>query len=416
MKTTRTVSALALGLLAACSVDPTDVDETGEEDLAAIVAPTPVATDACDDDAHPGATWLSAGSAHFTAYYIAGTEAERDISAILAARETAYANIRAALGVTAEPVFTLYLSPSRMAASANNKAAGKAWPGQDRYEVLYTGAGDSYEVTRQGYLIANLLEYHIDSARHASLLSVGMAEYLDQSGRDLHDAYAQQLHAGLETRVRLSSFDSADVTGKNSGRAGSLVKYLIDSYGMAAFVDVLKGTVVTTTVNCAQKSATYGCISSPAQLDRLLDGVLLAVTGDDWATVRAGWDAEVKGHLATANIRLGSADRLAIRNLFLVQDQAIAGSDAAAYRSTMEGFYCDWLGEAGRAEIAARVIDSYVGTTTAVQAIYPTSTVNFTTARVLVKRTDERGVISLQNYTVEKFPAGWRITYGADWW
>src|SRR6185295_17134195 len=127
-------------------------------------------------------------------------------------------------------------------------------------------------------LLARALEFHIDTAnpKRIPMLSVGLAEVLDQSGRDLHDAYALNLHAAVETRVRVSSLETSDVTGKNVGRAGSLVKFLIDRYGMSTFIAMFKDATVTSAGGCSLKSATYGCINSAAALTTMLDGVLTA--------------------------------------------------------------------------------------------------------------------------------------------
>jgi hypothetical protein len=48
--------------------------------------------------------------------------------------------------------------------------------------------------------------------------------------------------------------------------------------------------------------------------------------------------------------------------------------------------------------------------------IYKAGVQNFTTARVLVRRLDERKQITFQTLSAEKLPQGWRITYGPDWY
>lgn len=426
MTTTPTVNRflfLALAATTACTDAPVDSieDDIGESDHALYDPanpPAPVATDACDESSYPAATWLSQSSAHITAYYIAGTAAESDVASVLAAREAAYASITTALGVTSEPTISVYLSPNRLAATANGKSMGNAFPGADRVEVVYTGAANSFEVTRPGSLLARALEYHIDTAnpKRIPFLSVGLAEVLDQSGRDLHDAYAQNLHGAVETRVRVNSFESNDPQGKNTGRAGSLVKFLIDRYGMASFLDMFKATAVTSAAGCSLKSATYGCINSAAALTAMLDGVITAHTDDDWATVAALWKAEVDASLASAPITLPVADRNAIKNLVNLMDQGIETGDPAVYRSTMEGFYCEWGGDAMRSEIAQRTIDAYAGSQTTLVRVYPTGASNFTTARAIVRRLDDRGVAHQQTLYLEKLPDGWRVTYGPDWW
>ncbi|HUS65248.1 MAG TPA: hypothetical protein VMZ28_11925 [Kofleriaceae bacterium] len=400
------------------SVDDDDsVGETSQELYDPAAPPAPVVTDVCDDSTYASASWVPYTSAHFVVNVLPGTAAETDIASILAKREAAYTAIRGALGVSAEPTITVYLSPNRMAAGAKGKGLGQSFPGQDRIEAVYTGAADSFEVKQHGHLIARDLDFYLDatSTRRHPFLGAGLAEALDQSGRNLHDAYALRVRAGLENRTRLVSLESTDLTGKNTGRAGSLVKYLIDQHGMAAFLEVYKATSLTSAQGCATKNATYGCINSAASLTSMLDGVFKAKLGQSFAQVAAGWKAEVDARMAVGKTNLAAADQTAIKNLVNLMDQAIETGDAAVYRSTMEGFYCEWLGEAGRQDIANRTIETYQGSTSTVMRIYPTGVQNFTTARVLLRRNDERGQLSFHTLSAEKFPQGWRITYGPDW-
>ena len=422
MTQTTTRTSLLAVLVAAQACNPSssieDDIELGETEQAVSAPTSALAPADCDLPDYTATAYSSTSSGHFTAYYIPGTAAESDLAAIFAAREAAYADITGKLGVATEPTISIYLSPNRLAAQAKSRGYGNAYPGQDRYEVIYTGAPGSFEVARPGNLLARTLEYHLDTAnaKRIPILSVGLAEVLDQSGRDLHDAYAQQLHANVETRVRVSTFDSADLTGKNVGRAASLTKFLIDRYGWATFRTIFKATAVTSISGCSLKHATYGCINSATALTNLLDGVITANTDDTWATVAADWNAEVSDHLATVKMNLGAADKNAITNLVALMDQAINTSDPDTYRSTMASFYCEWLGEAGRDEIAQRTIDSLEGSTSTVMRIFPTAAGNFPTARALVMRVDSRAIRSFHTLSLEKFPEGWRVTYGPDWW
>ena len=425
MTQTTTKTSLLAVLVAAQACNPSssieDDIELGDSEHAVYDPanpPAPVATNACDDDTHAATPYASTAQGHFVAYYIPGTTAETDLASIFAAREAAYADITAKLGITTEPTISVYLSPSRVAAQAHSRSYGNAFPGQDRYEVVYTGAAGSFEVARPGNLLARTLEYHLDTAntKRIPILSVGLSEVLDQSGRDLHDAYAMQLHANVETRVRVNSFDSADLNGRNIGRAASLTKFLVARYGMASFLDIFKATAVTSIAGCSMKHATYGCINSAAALTTMLDGVITAKTGESWATVAAAWKTEVDSHLATQKGAMPFTDRTAIINLVNLMDQAIETGDAAVYRSTMEGFYCEWLGDAGRTDIAQRTVESLAGARSSVWRIFPVAAANFPAARALVLRTDDNNVRSFHTLSLEKFPEGWRVTYGPDWW
>ena len=423
-----TLLALLAGATTACDMegqtqesgdDADSVGETSQELYDPASPPAPVVTDACDDSTYDGVNWATYTSAHFAVNVLPGTAAEADITSILAKREQAYDAIRSALGISAAPTITVYLSPSRVAAGAKGKGLGQSFPGQDRIEAVYTGTADSFEVKQHGLLLTRTLEYYLDATqtRRHPFLAAGLAEALDQSGRNLHDAYALRIRAGIENRTRMVSLESTDLTGRNTGRAGSLVKYLIDQYGMATFIDIYKATALTSVQGCANKSATYGCISTATNLTTMLDGIFQAKLGKTYAQVAAGWKAEVDARMALAKgVNLPSADQAAIKNLVNLMDQAIETGDAAAYRSTMEGFYCEWQGEAGRQDIANRTVDTYQGSTSYVMRIYATGIQNFTTARVLVRRIDEKGLLSFHTLSAEKFPQGWRITYGPDWY
>ncbi len=398
--------------------DADSVGETSQEVYNPTSPPKPVATDGCDDSTYANVSWATATSAHFSLNYLPGTAAETDAAAILAKREEAYTAIRSALGISAEPTVTLYLSPNRLAAGAKGRGLGQSFPGQDRIEAVYTGAADSFEVKQVGHLLTKVLDYHLDatSTRRHPFLAAGLAEALDHSGRNLHDAYAQRIRAGVEARTRINSLESTDLTGRNTGRAGSFVKYLIDRYGMSTFVTMYKASALTTVSGCTTKSAAYGCINTAAALTAMLDGILKANTGDSWTTVAADWKAVVDARMAAVSTTLPSADVTQITNLVNLMDQAIATGDAAVYRSTMEGFYCEWGGEAIRQDIATRTIESYQGSQSSVMRVYNAGIQNFTSAKVLVRRADERNQVSLHILSAEKFPQGWRITYGPDWY
>lgn len=421
-----TLLALLAGATTACDMegmsteggdDADSVGETSQELYDPASPPTPVATDACDDSTYPNVTWVSATSAHFVVNYLPGTAAEADIATILARREGAYAAIRAALGIAAEPTITVYLSPSRAAAVAKGRGLGQSFPGQDRYEAIYTGAANSFEVVQHGHLLTRVMEYHLDatSTRRHPFLGAGLAEVLDGSNRNLHQAYALRIRAAVENRTRLASFEVSDLAGKNSGRSGSFARFLIDRYGMAAFINIFKGTALTSVSGCTTKSAVYGCINTPAALTTMLAGLIQTHTGESWSTAIAAWRAEVDAAMASVNVNLTAADQAALKNLVNLMDKGIETGDAATYRSTMEGFYCDWVGEAGRQDIADRTVDAYQASASYVMRIYATGIQNFTTARVLVRRIDERNTVSFHTLSAEKFPQGWRITYGPDW-
>jgi hypothetical protein len=381
-----------------------------------VIEPTPIVTDTCDDNPYTGATWDSLTTQHFTLQYIPNTAAEFDRLVIARRLEAAYTDIRGKLGITDEPVFTVNLSPSRTAASANGRAFGHAWPSSGRYDVVYTGAYDSFEVVRYGTMLTWMLDYHVDATNKSrlSLLSTGIAEYLDQSGRDLHREYIERLDAGIESRVHLADFDDDDVWGSNPGRAGSLVKFLVDRYGMATFANIYRASTVAWNGSC-YANATYGCVATPAQIAAMLDGILTAKTGETWATVQPLWQATLETAMARIEPGMPAEPTAQIENVVRLMDKAIATKDAAMYRSTLEGFYCDYGGEQLRTDIADRAVHAFGSTTTTILGLYYTGIKNFATAQALVMRTDDSGTPTFSTLYFEHVPDGWRVSWGPDW-
>lgn len=374
--------------------------------------------DMCDDPTYAGVDWTVARSSHFILYYFPGTAAEHDQQAILTRLELAYGTIRTALGVQALPVISVYLSPNRQAAAAHGRAYGRAYYGQDRYEVIYTGAEGSYELQRYGHELTHIFEYYLDtSTRRHPLLSEGVAEFHDQSGRDLHEAYALQLLAGRESRVRVATFDARDVTAGNYGRAGSLVQFLNERYGKEKFLEIFRATTVSWdwSNNCWARPA-LGCIATPEKLATMLDEALVATVGERWSTVQVAWEGQVQEALAAVDNRLPAADEVEIKNLVEVMDLAMNTGDTAMYRRTMDGFYCEAGTDVARAAIATRAVSAFTTLSSRVESIDATGIKNFRSATVTVRRTDESGRPSFQPLYVEHFPAGWRVTYGADWY
>ena len=394
------------------SIDTPEVKPPGSIEPPVIA----LSTDRCDDAAHAGEAWKQTASHHFALNFFAGTPADLDQSDILAKREAAYNEIRTALGVTQEPLVTAYLTPSRLAASANGRGAGTAYPGQNRIEVLYTGADDSYESNRYGHELTHILEAYIDpvNLRRHPFMSEGLAEYLDQSGRDMHAAYAQQLLAGMETRVRLTTLESRDVSARNYGRAGSFVQLLVERYGMPTFLDIFRATAVTWTNGC-WTHAKVGCVNTPEKLTAMLDDAIQTKAYETWAVVQQAWEQKVHEALASADTELPAADVKEIENLVRVGDLAIARRDADMYRSTLDGFYCDATADAMRDEVSRRAVSAMTGMTSKIEGIRATGIKNFRTAQVFVRRTDSRGLASFITLSVEHLPMGWRVTWGPDW-
>jgi hypothetical protein len=113
---------------------------------------------------------------------------------------------------------------------------------------------------------------------------------------------------------------------------------------------------------------------------------------------------------------LPDADVAEITALLATMDRAVTAGEPSLYRTTMEGFYCDWGGDVMRDEIAARAVNAFVATRSEPLAILDTGVKNFRTAQVIVVRQDERRRKFSYTLSLEHVPAGWRVAYGPDWY
>ncbi len=376
----------------------------------------PLRTDPCDEPDYADVDWVTYQSTHFTFHYLPDTAAERDIEAIAGERERAYVDIQRWLGLSVSPRIDVYLSPNRVAATAHGVGTGAAYPSQRRYNVVYDGEPGSYERVSFGRQLAYVLAYYIDPSHPNRLwmLATGLAEYLDQSNRDFHRVYAEQLLSGGESRNYLAAFDPGDVQGRNHGRAASLVQLLVERYGIEDFLAIYRASYIEFLSGC-YRHVKYGCINNEADLTRAIAGLVEDQTGESWDTVRAAWEQEIRDAMAKPS-RLDDADRAEIANLVAVMDRAINTHDIKGYRSTLDGYYCDYGGEDERVAVATRVVASQRASTSEIVGIYPSGRKNFPTAKALVIRRDEHGVASDLDLSVEKLPIGWRVTWSRDWY
>jgi len=379
------------------------VDETAQLEL-----------DPCDESDFADATWQTHQSEHFTFHYFSGTAAAADIEAIANKRETAYNTIREKLGIYTAPAIEVYLSPNRVAATEHGRAMGRAYPSAGRYEVVYTGAADSFEMTHYGHELTHVLAHELDPQHPVRLgiLSEGLAELLDHSGRDLHAAYADKLRAGKESRAYVASFDSNDAWGSNYGRAGSLVAFLRDRFGWNDFVRIYKRAYVEWSNGC-YRDPTYGCVTTGDQVATVLDGILQEVVGQSWTQVQRDWEARVREALAQPST-IATTDYRHIQAVVNQMDAAINERDAAKYRTTMGGFYCEWGGEDMRQQIAARAVNMG-DVQTALVDVRRSGTKNFSTAIATVLRRFASGETQAQTLYFEHLPSGWKVVWGPDW-
>lgn len=382
-------------------------------------APHPLALERCDDlPAYADETYGDTITGDLDLRTLPGTAAARDLPRIAADRERAYDAIATFLGLTDRPRITVVLSPNRVAAVAHGKGLGQAFPASDRVEVVYTGAPDSYERTHYGHELAHVLSAHLDGhADHLPLLNEGLAVYLDQSGTNLHRAYADAFAAGAETGPAPAAFDARDVWGQNYARAGSLVAFLVDRFGRERFLDLWRSAWVTWQ-GWSMHTSVGVTVDDLPSLRRALDALFESAFGEGLDEVLAEWGRALTPYLAATPTALPAADARAVRALFAGADRAVDAADPRAYRATMDGFYCTSWGDAGRMRVARAQVDSTGEQTTTILAARPVGTRNYPEVRVRALRTrgTGRGATTLMvDYWLERFPGGYRITWSTGW-
>lgn len=373
--------------------------------------------DGCDDPEYRDVGWSSWAVGDLVLRTLPGTAAETELPEIAAARQQAYDDIVAFLGLTIRPRITVTLSPNRRAARAHGVEVGRAFPATRRIEVLWLPGEGAYERVRFGHELAHVLSAAVDGRpRHLPLLNEGLAELLDGSGRDLHAAYVAAGRAEGLGDAALAAFGPEDVWGRHYGRAGSFVRLLVDRYGRSAFLDLWRAAAVAG--DDPGRTTLGDPVSDDADLEAALDHLLRETVGDDLETVRRAWAEALAPYLAAPAPRLAAADLAGIRAVLRAADRAVAADDPGAYRAALEGFYCDGVPEASRAHRAEAEVAAAPRVETQVLAAYPVGVRNYPEVIVEAVRHERRldqETSRAVRYWLERFPVGWRITWASDW-
>lgn len=376
-------------------------------------APLPsLVTDLCDEPDFASADYVSTRKGSFDLVYLPGTDAEADLDLVASQRAKAYDAAKVFLGLTSTPTLEIVLSPNRLAAQAHGYANGTADPSSDHAEVLYL-PGDAFERSQYGHEIAHLLSAKVDSkVEHLKFLDEGLAELLDASGRDYHRAYADQLRAGALLLNAVDGFDWWDVDGWNYGRGASFAKLLVDTWGRESFLEFWKRAAVTNGSD-GRTTSLGDVVETPAGVEKALDRLLTATYGESLAQVRLRWRTALAPHLAAPPTRLAASDESAIADVIAVNDAALTKGDAALFRSTMEGFYCDSTTDDERLATAKAMVASRGTVTSKIVSIIPIGRKNYPVAVAFLERSEKRGEVTVSvttSYYLEHFPVGWRIT------
>ncbi len=383
----------------------------------AVREPTPLALDACDDPDFAGQKYVDAKRDHVVIRYLPGTAVDRDLEQIATVRNALFESTADLFGIVDRSPVTFVMSPNRLAAQAHGYDYGAAWSLASHIEVIYGGTPEAYEVRSPGHELVHVLSARIDNVgNHMPMLSEGLAEVLDGSGRDPHASYAAALRAGLDYDTGTGSvtrFTAADVWGDTYDRAASFVKFVIDRYGIEKFKSLWKGSAITY-AGWGFNVSGGALVSTTADLERELDRLTREVYGASLDAIRIEWAAALKPYLSAPVRTLSDADLVEIENLIANVDRAITTGNASVYRTAMEGFYCDYETDAGRDMTAKTAVEGRGTVKTTMVSAYPTGGRNFATALVHATRTEERGGVTSTTTSrlwLEHYPVGWRLTF-----
>jgi hypothetical protein len=264
--------------------------------------------------------FVSSESAHLIVHYVKGTAAQRDLARIIADREKAYQQITGLLKVAPEKKIAVFLYPTRES-SQSGHGTGHALNDGAGVSVNYFDFSPSFERSHYGHELTHAIAFHL-AGRHQDLpiLSEGLAEFLDQSGRDMHDVAAACVRIrGQRTALRVdpgTDLDYSDWPGQcGYEKAGSFVRFLVEAYGWERFLALYKATAQTE----------HGFPGDRlVEFERLID----AAYATPLETLERGWNAALSPHYRKTLPRLAAEDEAAVRELFAKQDQAAAVHDA----------------------------------------------------------------------------------------
>lgn len=380
---------------------------------------SPLQLDACDDPVYAGHDWSAATFGPVTLRFLEGTAAALDLRSIGQARLSAYHDIQQFLGQTADPQVTVVLSPNRAAAVHHGHGVGGASVEKAQVEVIYTGAADSYERLRPGHELAHVLAGRAaGGGKRLPLLDEGLAELLDASGRDHHQAYVDQLLAGAVPNGFVAQFDDRDVWGKNYGRAGSFVKFLVDRYGRERFLQLWAAATVTQN-GWVMTTSAGDKVRNGVELETAIDRWVREIYGEPWDVLRREWMAALAPYFEAGPSTVSAEDQRQIAGVIGALDEALTAGDAAAYRSALEGFYCDQWPDAVKERISRGAVEGRGEVETRLLAVRPLGIRNFREVFVQALRVERRGAEGLNEVPVqlwlEHFPTGWRVSWATQW-
>jgi hypothetical protein len=266
--------------------------------------------------------FVSSESPHFVFHYVEGSAADRELPTIVANREKAYAAVAAALEAPAGAKIEISLYPDRESTPSGYGAGSTS---KDVISVNYFDFTPHYEQTRYGHELTHALTYRALRGQHSvPLLSEGLAEYLDQSGRNQHEVLSDESRAlGSRRPIRIESEDLRSSPELLYPKGGSFVQFLIEDSGWPKFRKFYAAT------------QGIGRLFPRDQLSQFSKRYE-EVYGKTLADAEADWNKAVEAFDAKSLPQLTAEDEAAVRALFATQDAAAAAGDARAFAETYD--------------------------------------------------------------------------------
>lgn len=184
--------------------------------------------------------WKMTETDHFIYMYTKGSEAEKDIDLIMKNRESAYNFLVNYLGIKIDCKFKLYFTPNKNFCYTRKMVAQAAIPHKKIASLIYSQFPFCEEKMAFGHEIVHLLIYNWDNKKyHLECLEEGIAKYLDFSGTNKHLDYLKKISFSFGINsIDLSLRVSHMHLNTDYEKAGSLVKFLIENYGLQKFKEL----------------------------------------------------------------------------------------------------------------------------------------------------------------------------------
>lgn len=376
---------------------------------------SPLTTDWCNDDTRANENFLSYSSGSFNLFYLPGTAAERDREDILDKRNSALARILETLEIQEDRIIDIYMVPNRLCAMAHGIDTGVAYPWKAEIHVLYMDQPQTYERIHYGHEVTHVAAYQIDLDHlyHFRMLEEGLAEFLDGSGRNYHQAFVQECFAymlDLETAVLLNQ---DDVLSKSYAKAGSFIQNLFEIDADAdKFKAFYRGCYMSYSWNETPLGPDNQYLDAQ-KLIQFIDGQLREHYGITLDQFNNQWLTKLTPMADNGPVFLPVDDIYEIQQLFAIRDQAISENNPELYRSTMEGFYCDIWTDSERMSIANYATSGLPPVKSNLIEVFHLGIRNYPYALAHFEKNVD-GNTETYNAYLEHYPVGWRFTSVED--